>query len=193
MGKVDRVSGSPQEHALMNTSGLFTTRFVHVLAVVALLLGFAWPGTTLQAAEKSITDGVEQAAKDAQKSVEEAGKTAADKIEQLWHSIEGQRIKNRTRDEIVAWVIMGILVGGLAGTFSAYGTSGMGRFINLVFGLIGAFIGGVLAAMTQLDFGWGPVLIRYEELLLSFVGAAMIVLLARWMRNRSGKKTAEKK
>lgn len=177
----------------MKTAKLPFARLFPALALITLALLWASPGTPLIAADKSLTDSVEKAAKDATKSVEEAGKTAADKIEQLWHSIEGQRIKNRTRDEIVAWVIMGILVGGLAGTFSAYGASGMGRFINLVFGLIGAFIGGVLAAMTQLDFGWGPVLIRYEELLLSFVGAAVIVLLARWMRNRSGKKTAEKK
>ena len=177
----------------MNTSGLFTTRIPHVLAIIAFLLCWAWPGTTLLAADKSITDSVEQAAKDAQKSVEDAGKTAANKMEQFWHTIEAQRLKNRTRDEIVAWVIMGILVGGLAGTFSAYGTSGVGRFVNLIFGLIGAFIGGVLASLTQLDFGWGPVLIRYEELLLSFVGAAVIVLFARWLRRRSGKKTAEQK
>jgi uncharacterized membrane protein YeaQ/YmgE (transglycosylase-associated protein family) len=177
----------------MKTAKLSFARILPALALITLALLCAWPGTPLMAADKSLTDSVEKAAKDATKSVEEAGKTAADKIEQLWQSIESQRIKNRTRDEIVAWVIMGILVGGLAGTFSAYATTGMGRFINLIFGLIGAFIGGVLATMTHLDFGWGPVLIRYEELLLSFVGAAVIVLFARWMRNRSGKKTAAKK
>jgi len=177
----------------MKTTRLFINRFSPVSIFVALALLLGWPGSMTLAADKSITDSVEKAAKDATKSVEEAGKTAADKIDQLWQSIEGQRIKNRTPDEIVAWVIMGILVGGLAGTFSAYGTTGMGRFINLIFGLIGAFVGGVLASLTQLDLGWGPVLIRYEELLLSFVGAAVIVLFARWMRNRSGKKTAEKK
>jgi len=177
----------------MKTTGLSIVCTFSIVIVVALSLLWGWPGTAVLAAEKSITDSVEQAAKDAQKSVEDAGKTAADKIDQLWQTIEGQRIKNRTPDEIVAWVIMGILVGGLAGTFSAYGTSGVGRFVNLIFGLIGAFIGGVLASLTHLDLGWGPVLIRYEELLLSFVGAAVIVLFARWMRNRSGKKTAEKK
>lgn len=147
----------------------------------------------LQAAEATLADSVETAARQAQKSAEEAGKATASKIDQVWQTIESQRIQNRTPDEIVAWVIMGILVGGLAGAFSAYGTSGLGRFVNFIFGLVGAFIGGVLASLTQLDLGWGPVLIRYEELLLSFAGAAVIVLFARWMRNRSGKNTAQKK
>jgi len=176
----------------MNTSALYSIRILSAGALIALSLLWGWQGTPMKAAEATITDSVEAAAKDVQKSAEEAGKIAASKFERLWQTIESQRIKNRTPDEIVAWVIVGILVGGLAGTFSPYGTSRVGKLINFGFGLAGAFIGGVLAGLTRLDLGWGPVLIRYEELFLAFVGAAVIVLFARWLRNRSAKKPAAK-
>jgi len=176
----------------MKTSSLFSICALPALALVAFSLLLGWQGTPTLAADNSVTASVEQAAKDAQKTVEDAGKTATDKISRLWQTIESQRIRNRTPDEIVAWVIMGVLVGGLAGTFSPYGKGALGKFINFVFGLIGSFIGGVLASVTRLDLGWGPVLIRYEDLLLAFVGAAVIVLFARWLRNRSDKKTAAK-
>jgi uncharacterized membrane protein YeaQ/YmgE (transglycosylase-associated protein family) len=189
---VDRVFGCQREFDTMNTSALSLIRTLPAGALIALSLLWSWQGTPMQAAEATITESVESAAKDAQKSAVEAGKVAEGKLDQVWQTIQSQRIKNRTPDEIVAWVIMGILVGGLAGTFSPYGTSGIGKLINFGFGLAGAFIGGVLAGLTRLDLGWGPVLIRYEELFLAFVGAAVIVLFARWLRNRSAKKPAAK-
>ncbi len=177
----------------LNTRGLCKHLTFFSWALATLLLVVACP-TPMQGAgsEPGLTDRVGTAAQEAKQKVEEVGQATMNKMDQLWQTIEAKRIKNRTRDEIVAWIIMGILVGGLAGTLSAYGSSGLGRLINFIFGLIGAFIGGILASLTQLDLGLGPVLIRYEELLLSFVGAVFIVLISRWLRRRSSKDAAAK-
>jgi hypothetical protein len=42
--------------------------------------------------------------------------------------------------------------------------------------------------VAQLDFGWGPVLIRYEELLFSMLGAVVLVIVGRVIRARSRKR-----
>ena len=58
-----------------------------------------------------------------------------------------------------------------------------------VFGLIGAFLGGMVAHVTQLDLGLGPVLIRYEDLLLSLVGGVLVLLGARRFMARKKRPT----
>jgi uncharacterized membrane protein YeaQ/YmgE (transglycosylase-associated protein family) len=119
--------------------------------------------------------------------VKEAGNSAADKIKDLWGRIDSGRLQNRTRDEIVAWVIMGVLVGALAGTMTSLKPTGIGRAARLLWGLAGAFIGGMIVHVAKLDFGWGPVLIRYEELLFAFLGAVLLLVLTRFLRSKSSK------
>jgi uncharacterized membrane protein YeaQ/YmgE (transglycosylase-associated protein family) len=54
-------------------------------------------------------------------------------------------------------------------------------------GLAGAIIGGIIVRMRDFDFGWGPVLIRYEELFFSFVGAVVLVVIGRFWKSKSKK------
>ena len=102
------------------------------------------------------------------------------------------RLKNRTRDEIVAWVIMGVLVGAVAGMMTTLKTTGLGKLGRLMLGLVGAFIGGMIVHVGRIDFGLGPVLIRYEELLFSLVGAVLLVIVARLLRSGAKKKPVQK-
>ncbi len=124
---------------------------------------------------------------DITKKVEEAGTAVSDTASDLWKKLDSARLKNRTRDELVAWAIMGVLVGAVAGMLTSLKTTGMGKAGRLLLGLVGAFIGGMVVRMRDFDFGWGPVLIRYEELFFSFVGAVVLVLLGKFLSSKSKK------
>ena len=122
-------------------------------------------------------------------AVKDAGHSAADSFKSLWSRAD---FTNRTRDEIVAWVIMGVLVGSVAGMFTGLKTSGAGRLGRLMLGLGGALLGGTVVHVARLDFGWGPVLVRYEELLFSLAGAVFLIVVARLIHSSATKKKASK-
>jgi uncharacterized membrane protein YeaQ/YmgE (transglycosylase-associated protein family) len=149
-----------------------------------MLFGLISP---LSAEQSSVTDKAKSAAEEVKKAAEDAGRSASTGIERLWHRIDERRLKNRTPDEIVAWVIIGALVGGLAGMLTSFKGEGLGQLARLGFGLVGAFLGGIAAHVTRLDLGMGPVLIRYEDLLLSFVGAVVLILLTKVIRSSTRK------
>jgi uncharacterized membrane protein YeaQ/YmgE (transglycosylase-associated protein family) len=128
---------------------------------------------------KDSTAAVQEAAKDAKETVQDAGRTVGKSFEDLWQRADANRLKNRKPDEIVAWVIMGILVGAVAGLMAPLGTAGLGKLGRLLLGLAGAFVGGMIVNVGRIDFGMGPVLIRYEELLFSMLGAIALILVAR--------------
>lgn len=113
----------------------------------------------------------------ASETIHEKGQEAVSKAETLWLRIDERRLKNRTPDEIVAWVIMGLLVSGLL-----YRLGGRGQIASILLGLIGAFVGGIVAHVAQLDFGLGPILITYEDLICSLVGGLLILGGAKWLK-----------
>jgi uncharacterized membrane protein YeaQ/YmgE (transglycosylase-associated protein family) len=131
---------------------------------------------------ESVGEKVEATTETAKQAVTDAGKSASKKIEDLWARIDEARLKNRTRDEIVGWIIMGVLIGGLLNR-----AGGMKPVTSFSLGLIGAFIGGIIAHVTALDFGLGPVLIRYEDLVMSIVGAVILVVLGKFLLSRKKK------
>jgi len=137
--------------------------------------------------EPSLTDKAKQTVEETKDAVRDAGRSVEKGIDNLWRSVDEQRLKNRTPDEIVAWVIMGILVGAVAGMATGLKSSGLGNFGRLLLGLGGAFLGGMVVHVAKLDFGWGPVLIRYEDLLFSFLGALLLIVLGRVFRSKSRK------
>ena len=138
---------------------------------------------------KDATVAVEGAVKDAKEAVTDATRSAGEKFQNLWRRVEDSRLKNRTPDEIVAWVIMGVLVGAVAGMMTSLKTTGLGKLGRLFLGLAGAFLGGVAVHVTNVDFGMGPVLIRYEELLFSFGGAILLLIVVRLLRSGATKKS----
>ncbi len=112
---------------------------------------------------------------EAKKAIQETGQAALNNVQVLWQRIDERRLKNRTRDELVAWVIMGLLVGGLFYRLGAHN-----QITSVVLGLVGAFIGGIAAHVAQLSLGLGPVLITYEDLLCTFLGGVLILCGTRW-------------
>ena len=151
-----------------------------LILCLTALAGFAPPRALAQSVEEKAT----AAASEAKEKIQDAGKAAASKLDQLWQKIDEARLKNRTPDQIVAWLIMGLLVGGVLAR-----TTDLRRWRSFVFGLIGAFLGGIVAHVTQLDLGLGPVLVRYEDLIFSLAGGVLILLLARRFMSRKKKPT----
>jgi len=117
----------------------------------------------------------------------EVTQTTLNQIESLWKRIDEKRLKNRTPDELVAWALMGLLVGGLV-----YRFSNLNQLTTILLGLIGAFIGGILANVLQLDLGMGPVLIRYEDLLCSLIGGLALFFVWKWFKGRMAPAPAPK-
>ena len=149
-------------------------------ALAALLLALAPTPAQAQGAGEKLDD----AARDTEQAVRDAGRSAADKVEHLWLRIDESRLKNRTRDEIVAWLIMGCLVGSLAVNLGLCRPTLGGRLFALGAGLVGAFVGGVVVHVAGIDFGMGPVLIRYEDLAFAAAGALVLLLAERFLARR---------
>lgn len=149
------------------------------LLLILLAVWFGWAPAHAQ----TLGERVGSATESAKVAVEDAGKRALTKVEQLWAKLDEARLKNRTRDEIVGWAIMGLLVGGLLSR-----TAGLRTLPAFGLGLLGAFVGGVIVKLAELDFGLGPVLIRYEDLLVSLVGAFVVLFAAKFLIGRRKEK-----
>ena len=128
-----------------------------------------------------------EAAQSAKATLQQAGATAANKLDEIWRRVDESRLKNRTRDEIVAWIIIGLLVGNMIGLLLVKPSTLPQRLGTVLVGLVGAFAGGIITHVWQLDFGLGPVLIRYEDLLVSFVGGLLLIAGVRILAGRKRK------
>jgi uncharacterized membrane protein YeaQ/YmgE (transglycosylase-associated protein family) len=73
---------------------------------------------------------------------------------------------------IIAWLVVGLIAGWLAGAFMRGG--GFGIIGDIVVGLIGAFVGGlVFDLLVQGDVGfWGSILV-------AFIGACILIAIVR--------------
>lgn len=162
-----------------------------LVMLILLLTGLV--GQSLLAAEAAgVGEKAKEVLRETSAAVEQAGDAAAETAKGFWQRLDEARLKNRTPDELVAWVIMGVLVGAVAGMMTTLKPTGLGKVGRLLLGLAGAFLGGILVHVGQFDFGWGPVLIRYEELFFSLVGAILILAVGRIIYARMLKKTPPK-
>jgi len=150
-----------------------------MLGAAVCLLGWSSPAQAqapqTQGSQTQISKSTNELAQTVGATATEVTQTALNKVDVLWKRIDEKRLKNRTFDELVAWALMGLLVGAIL-----YRIKKSGQVTMMVLGLLGAFLGGILSNVFQLDLGLGPVLIRYEDLLCSLLGG--LVLLFAWGR-----------
>src|SRR5882762_1922084 len=101
------------------------SKLTNLVRCTVLLCGLSlfFNPSAMRAADSGLVDRTKTAATDAKEAVKEAGRSVADKAGEMWKRIDEEALKNRKRDEIVAWIIMGALVGGMSGLFTALGTS----------------------------------------------------------------------
>jgi uncharacterized membrane protein YeaQ/YmgE (transglycosylase-associated protein family) len=81
--------------------------------------------------------------------------------------------------QIIVWII----VGGFAGTFAGRAVTlkkeGLGRWTNLVVGMVGAVIGGELFRLFRIDFGLGELKVTFEDLIAAFLGSLLVIFAWR--------------
>lgn len=86
-------------------------------------------------------------------------------------------------DQIVVWIVIGLLAGTLVGRLITWKKEGLGLWRNLGLGLAGALIGGLLFRWV----GLFPDLDRFSVSLRDIVAAvigSILVLGAYWYANR---------
>jgi uncharacterized membrane protein YeaQ/YmgE (transglycosylase-associated protein family) len=90
-------------------------------------------------------------------------------------------------DTILIWVLVGLVAGFLA-SHLALGR-GLGLFGDTVVGIIGAFIGGFLAAVFHFNIAvvGHPIV---SEVIIAFIGAALLLLVVRLFAGRGSRRRA---
>ena len=89
--------------------------------------------------------------------------------------------------EAVVWIVMGLFAGSVAGAIVTREKKGFGLVVNLVFGLIGAFIGGALFDALDIDVGLGKLTIDLNRLVAAIVGAVIVVFGATFLHKQRQK------
>ena len=93
-----------------------------------------------------------------------------------------------TSGQVIAWIIVGALAGSITGMIVKREKRGLGHFINLGIGLVGALIGGFLFKALRIDLGLDRLTIRVEDLIAAIIGS-LIFLFVLWLiqQGRKGK------
>ena len=79
---------------------------------------------------------------------------------------------------IIAWLVVGLIAGWLAGVVMKGG--GFGLVGDIVMGLIGAFVGGLLASLfIKGDAGF------FGSIVVAFIGAVILIAVVRALPGRS--------
>lgn len=87
-------------------------------------------------------------------------------------------------DDIIVWVIVGLIAGTLAGAVVKRSKKGFGLISNLGIGLVGALIGGFLFRILRLDLGLGGISISLEDIVAAFAGSILLLIILRLVRKR---------
>jgi uncharacterized membrane protein YeaQ/YmgE (transglycosylase-associated protein family) len=87
-------------------------------------------------------------------------------------------------DQLIVWIIVGLLGGSLAGFLITWDREGFGRLRNLGLGLAGALIGGFLFRLLGLFPGLDKIAISLRDVVAALVGS-LLILAALWLWQRS--------
>ncbi len=86
--------------------------------------------------------------------------------------------------QIIVWVIMGALAGSLAGILIKGQRKGFGLWGNLLVGLVGAVIGGLIFDLLNINLGLGAITFTGEDLVAAFVGSLLVLAIVAYLRRR---------
>ncbi len=92
-----------------------------------------------------------------------------------------------TIGEAVIWAVIGLLSGSIAGMLVKGKKEGFGWVTNLIFGLIGAIVGGVAMDKLDFSFGLGKLVLDLNLLVAAVIGSVAIVIIARFIESRRQK------
>lgn len=87
-------------------------------------------------------------------------------------------------DQIIVWIIVGLLGGSLAGLLAKGEKRGFGFWRNLGLGLAGALVGGLLFRLLGLLPALDGVTVSLRDVVAAFAGS-LLVLLALWWKGKA--------
>lgn len=82
--------------------------------------------------------------------------------------------------EIITWIIIGLLSGWGASALLTRSRRGFGLVRNLLIGLVGAFVGGILFNLLNISI-LPDVAITLDDVISGLVGAMVVVLIVRFV------------
>ena len=82
---------------------------------------------------------------------------------------------NITWGKVVSWLIIGGIAGPLAGAVVNRSKRGYGIWGNVLLGLIGALVGGLVFSLLRMDFGLSGVVVTLTDVVRAFLGALISV------------------
>jgi uncharacterized membrane protein YeaQ/YmgE (transglycosylase-associated protein family) len=88
-----------------------------------------------------------------------------------------------TLDQLIVWIVVGLLGGSLAGSLIAWDRGGFGLLRNLALGLVGALVGGVVFRLFGLLSVLDRVSISLRDVVAAFAGS-LVVLALIWLWRR---------
>jgi uncharacterized membrane protein YeaQ/YmgE (transglycosylase-associated protein family) len=89
--------------------------------------------------------------------------------------------------QIITWLIIGLIAGFLASVLIR--GRNVGTLSSIIIGLVGALIGGLLFTLLGIQVSpelQGGITLRYIDILISFIGAVIVLILAGAARSRRG-------
>src|SRR5260370_4712277 len=81
--------------------------------------------------------------------------------------------------QIIVWIVVGGFAGTLAGRAVTFKRQGLGRWTNLLVGMVGAAIGGEFVKLFRIDFGLGELKGTFEDLIVAFLGSPLVIFAWR--------------
>jgi uncharacterized membrane protein YeaQ/YmgE (transglycosylase-associated protein family) len=85
-----------------------------------------------------------------------------------------------TLDQIIVWIIIGLIGGSLTGLLVKRDREGFGMMTNLGLGLAGAFVGGLLFRLFGFLSDLDRVSISLRDVVAAVIGS-LLVLLGLWL------------
>ena len=83
-------------------------------------------------------------------------------------------------DQLIVWIVVGLIGGGLAGLLITWDRRGFGMIRNLGLGLAGALIGGFVFRVFGLFPGLDKIAISLRDIVAAVIGS-LIVLVVLWI------------
>lgn len=96
-----------------------------------------------------------------------------------------------TITKIIVWILTGLIAGTLAGRIVTLSKAGLGRWMHLGIGMLGAIVGGTLFWLLKIDFGWEEFRISAEDLVSALIGSLICIfawrLIRKWTEEKGDK------
>lgn len=87
-------------------------------------------------------------------------------------------------DQLIVWIVVGLLGGSLAGLIIKWDRQGFGTARNLAVGLVGALVGGWLFRLFDLLPNLDKLSISLRDIMSALAGS-LIVLVVMWVYSRA--------